>query len=351
MKRILIDVRELEKNKYSGIGRFLINILENVDKFKDFKFIVVGNQKTDFDKEVFRNIEKNYFSEKIPILDEQLKLSKIVKKNNIDIFFSPYYKYPLFIDIPVITSIFDLTYLIVEPYKNEIKNKLYIKNFLKFFTMKSNLIITSSYNTKKDILSFFKVDEEKIKVLYLPLSKIFIPRSIEEQEKIKKKYNITKKYILSVGNNSHHKNLKTLYKAYNLLDENIKKEYILLFVGFWTRQNEYPNAVVLNSIDDYELSCIYSGSSLFVFPSLYEGFGYPPLEAIACGCRVLSSNLSSMPEILGSYAEYFNPYDLYELKNKIIYSLNNSKKLNSVDLSKYSIDFFINQINTIFKSI
>lgn len=350
MKKILIDIRELEKNKYSGIGRFLINLLENVIRFNDFKFIVVGNQKTDFDKNILKDLERFYFYEKIPILDEQIKLRKIAKKTGADVFFSPYYKYPVFIDIPVITCIFDLTYLIVEPYKNEIKNRLYIKNFLRFFTTKSNLIITSSYNTKNDILKFFEVDENKIKVLYLPLSKTFIPRSIEEQEKIRKKYNITKKYILSVGNNSHHKNLKTLYDAYNLLPENIKKEYTLLFVGFWTRAGDYPNTVILNSIDDYELSCLYSGASLFVFPSLYEGFGYPPLEAMACGAPVLSSNLPCMPEILKGYVEYFNPYDLYELKNKIIHCLNN-KKLNKIELSDYSIDFFIDQLRNILKMI
>jgi glycosyltransferase involved in cell wall biosynthesis len=351
MKKILIDIRELEKNKYSGIGRFLINILSSYDRFDNFKFILLGNQKTDFDKQEFKELEKVSFKENIPFFDEQIKISRIVKDIKPDMFFSPYYKYPVFSNVSVITCIFDLTYLLVEPYKSSLRNTFYIKNYIKFFTSKSDVIITSSNNTKKDILSFFNIDEDKIKVLYLPLGKAFYRRTGDEIKKVIDKYNISKKYILHTGNNSHHKNIKALYAAYKLLPAEIRNEYDLVLVGFYDKKNTYPEARVLNFLTDDELAALYSGCSLFVFPSLYEGFGYPPLEALASGADVLCSNKSCIPEIVGEYAEYFNPDDIKELVDKIIKNLSNFPKKQVPDLSKYSADTFIKNLNSILKSL
>jgi len=355
--KILFDVRELERNKFSGIGRFILSILKNKDYFKDFEFILIGNKKTDFDKPDLKGYDRFIINDIIPVFSEQLLLYNLVNKIKPDLYFSPYYKYPILIDIPVITAIFDLTYLIIQPYKNKLWNSFYIRNFIKYFTSKSNFIITSSHNTKKDILSFFKIEEKKIKVIYLPLDSSFKP---QEEEKVKatlSKYGIKKNYILHVGNNSYHKNIKALYNAYKLLPQSIRDNYDLVLVGFKDNDNEYPLAKILSYVDDDSLKCLYSGATLFVFPSLYEGFGYPPLEAMSLGCPVLASHNSSIVEVLGDFAIYFNPENIMEIVSKIEALINNPEMRKEMGLkglkraSFFNYEKFCSEIKMVFNEV
>lgn len=352
MKRILFDVREIERGKYSGIGRFVSYILTNKSYFEGFEFILVGNDKTDLEREGISDCEIFLISDKIPILSEQFSLYRLVKKIRPDIYLSPYYKYPLFADVEVITSIFDITYLLINPYKKMIKNKLYIKNFIKHFTSKTRFIITSSQNTKSDLLRFFDIKPHKIKVVYLPLDERFKPQSKERISSVLTKYQISKRYILHVGNNSPHKNIISLYKAYLLLPQDIKDEYDLVLIGFKDADNRYPLARVIERVEDDELLSFYSGCSLFVFPSLYEGFGYPPLEALSCGAKVLSSNTPCLREILGENVVYFNPTDIYEIKEKIILALKGEIRFqNKVELERFSLKNFLSLLKEIFDQI
>lgn len=352
MKKILFDVREIEKNKYSGIGRFILYILRNKNYFNGFEFIVVGNNKTDFRRDGLSDCKSFLISDRIPILSEQYALHKLVKKIKPDIYLSPYYKYPIFIDVDVITSIFDLTYLLVEPYKSSIRHTFYIKNFIKYFTSHSHFIITSSQNTKGDILRFFNIDEVKIKVIYLPIDEKFRPQHKDKIYSVLNKYKILKKYILHVGNDSYHKNIISLYKAYTILPSDVRNEYDLVLVGFKDIRDKYPLAKVIERVDDDELVSLYSGCSLFVFPSLYEGFGYPPLEALSCGANVLSSNTPCLKEILGENVVYFNPLDIYEIKEKILHALDGKILFKyTYDLSRFSLKNFLSNIMELFNQI
>ncbi|MCX7698745.1 MAG: glycosyltransferase, partial [Candidatus Goldbacteria bacterium] len=163
------------------------------------------------------------------------------------------------------------------------------------------------------------------------------------------KYGIDKHFILYVGNNMPHKNVRLLYDSYISLPYDIKKDYQLVMIGFKDIFNSYPLARVIEKVDDDELACFYSGASLFVFPSLYEGFGYPPLEALKCGAKVVSSNLSCLPEILKDYVFYFNPYNRSELIDLMIQVLNGDIKIEKKpDFSLFSIDCFISEVKKIF---
>ena len=355
--KILFDVREIEKNKFSGIGRFVLSILKHKDYFNDFEFILVGNKKTDLENPILKNYKIFIINDSIPLISEQLLIYRLAKKLKVDLYLSPYYKYPVLLDIDVITSVFDLIYLLIYPYKNRIQNSFYIKNFIKYFTSKSKFIITSSFSSKKDIISFFNIDDDKIRVIYLPLDDSFKPQQDYKIKETLLKYGIKKDYILYVGSDIYHKNLNSLYNAYKLLPKDIKNRYELVFGGFIDKNNKYPLARVLGYVNDDDLKCLYSGANLFVFPSLYEGFGYPPLEAMACGAAVIASNTSSMPEVLGDGAIYFNPQDLNDIASKIEFLLNNTQLREQLRLkglkraSFFSYDRFLYDMKLLFYEI
>lgn len=320
--RIGIDGREFVKHRVTGISRFLFNMLETLTDYKvDWEFYVFLNQHCELSLEK-HNIKKIVIPQKITFLWDQYLLLNEIKKLKLDLFYSPYYKFPVLTNIPTVTTIFDVTYLTVEPYKYYFKNNFFIKNFIRMTSSKVKKIITSSYSSKEGLVKLLKIKEEKIVVIYLFVAEKFYPQPQEKVEEIRNKYGINSKYILYVGNSNPHKNIKRLIEAYNLLSNQVKKEYILLLVGVKKSDvfqfiGNNKDIYIIEFIDDEDLASVYSGAELFVFPSLFEGFGYPPLEAMACGCPVVSSNVSSMPEILEDSALYFNPYDVKEMTEKI----------------------------------
>ena len=334
--KIGIDCREL-RAYITGIGRILLEFLREARRHrKDFDFTLFGNQLTDFSSfpDVFEDYRKVILREKLTLWWDQIQLKNAIAKNNIDVFFSPYYKIPLLSKTKTILSIFDVTYLLVEPYRSSWRNKFYIKNFIQLASRKAKRIITSSHWTKSDLLKGLHLPEEKIEVIYLGVNPKF--QAILEKNKrdyIKKKYRIQKRYLLYVGNFLPHKNVKSLIAAYNLLPENIRREYSLVLGGGRPKGfkqdieqsglSDSQSIIYCGDIVDEDLPALYSGAELFVFPSLYEGFGLPPVEAMACGCPVASSHASSLPEILGNAALFFNPYQVEEISKTVKLILEN----------------------------
>jgi len=326
--RIGIDGRELVKGKITGIGRFLLNFLcSDLSIKEDWQFVIFLNQDSKFDKEE-PHFKKIVIPEKITFWWDQIKLRRWLAKENIDLFFSPYYKVPLLTRSKTVITLFDITYLMISPYKDKLSNRLYIRNFLKHSIRKADKIITSSDFSMTEISSKLNVPEEKVSIVPLCVGDSFKPVSDETVLKqTKEKYGIKNKYILYIGNFSPHKNLKGLIEAYNLLPEGIKKEYHLLLGGGEPKELELAykhsdiskllSITILGHTSDEDLPALYSGAELFIFPSLYEGFGLPPLEAMACGCAVASSNTSSMPEVLGDASLFFNPCDVHEISGAI----------------------------------
>lgn len=317
--KIGIDCRELGAYQ-TGIGRILIEFLREARrKTKDFEFILFGNETTDFlsFQDIFMDYKKVVIKERWTFWWDQIQLKKALQNNEIDVFFSPYYKIPLLTTAKTVLSIFDLTYLLVEPYARHLKNTIYIKNFIKLAARKAKKIITSSNSTKEDLSEILHLPQGKIDVVHLGISSRF--RTIQEKNRIefaKKKYGIPHKYILYVGNFSPHKNLKRLILAYNLLADHLKKEYSLVLGGGEAKTlgiRDTELLICIPYIAEEDLPILYSGAEIFIFPSLYEGFGFPPLEAMACGCPVASSNTSSLPEVLGEAALFFDPGQIEEI--------------------------------------
>lgn len=187
-----------------------------------------------------------------------------------------------------------------------------------------DVVIVDAECTKKDIIKLFKLSEERIVVIPLGIEKRFLDQgaykfnknalqdqTLAMQQVVIEKYKLGKdRYILSVGTLEPRKNMQRLVEAYSHLDSEIRKEYPLVIVGkpAWMDQIAVPEGCDVRFtgyIDDDDLPYVYAGAKLFVMPSLYEGFGFPVLEAMACGTPVLAANAAALPEIGGDFIEYF----------------------------------------------
>jgi len=265
------------------------------------------------------------------------KIARTLLMNSSKIFASSYELYwqPNFIPYKgikakkVITTVHDFSMILYKEYHSKER----VEYFEKFFEQniyKSNMIITGSYYTKEEILDRLKFEEKNIKVIYHGIN----PDIFKPLPSLTSPFNLPKRFILSVGSIEPRKNLIGLLQAYNRLNKNIKEEYHLVLVGFKGWNNKEILALIeknkkyihyLGYISDTELAILYNKASLFIYPSFYEGFGLPPLEAMACGTPTIISNVSSLPEVGGDAVLYCNPYDIEDIKNKIEMVLNDEK--------------------------
>jgi glycosyltransferase involved in cell wall biosynthesis len=181
-------------------------------------------------------------------------------------------------------------------------------------------IITVSNSTKKDLIHYFNVPEEKIKVILLAADEKFQPLNDEETKEVKQKYHLNFPFILYLGGLAAHKNISTLIKAFYTLKKK-KFQHKLVITGkkrwkyneiFETidKLNLQKDVIFTGYVPDEDLPALYNAADLFVYPSLYEGFGLPPLEAMVCGTPVITSNTSSLPEVVGDAGIMVDPYDV-----------------------------------------
>lgn len=334
MKKYLITI-DLRMINYSGIGTYLRNLLPFL-KESFFAIKAIGNDEEIKKFELEKNIEIIPFNVKIYSLSEQLFLP--FKIPRVDLFWSPHFNVPL---LPIrarkkLVTIHDVFHLaFYETFS--VPQRVYIKTIIEGAVCLSNKIITVSNFSKSEIIKYTKVNSNKIEVIYNGVDRNkFRPLDKEFLSKFRTKY--PEKFILYVGNVKPHKNLKNLLRAFSLLLRSSLKDYYLLIVGkkegFITGDKDVfkileedlilrDKVIFTSYIQDNELPILYNLASLFVFPSLYEGFGLPPLEAMACGCPTVVSNTAALPEICGDASFYVNPYDPNDIADGIIKVLNN----------------------------
>lgn len=339
--KIAVDARML---KMSGIGTYIQNLMKN-----NCYQIALGNEEEL--KAMNKIDEENIieFNSSIYGIKEQLKFPyKELRKMKPDLLHVPHYNVPIFYRGKMVVTIHDLTHMKLKEFLPNRFAYFYAKSMVWIAIKKSKMIFTDSENTKKDILHYFNVKPEKINVIYCGVGSEFAKKE-ETIKYLYEKFNIPtdKKILLYVGNLKPHKNLEGLLKAFSLFED--KEKYRLLLVGkAFEKYNVLEDKEKELNIKDYvihtgivtqtELVDLYNLADLFVFPSLYEGFGLPVLEALACGTKVACSNASSLPEIGGDLVEYFNPYDFEDMKNKIESALNKEFEKDKVDnwLKKFS---------------
>ncbi len=200
---------------------------------------------------------------------------------------------------------------------------------LKLIKNRTDHIITDSKNSKNDCIKYLGIPEDKIDVIYLGPDKRFRPLKNKDtiREYLKNKYDIDMPFILYVGTVELRKNIQLLIKSfYKLLNKGLKIKLVLIgnlghgFKEISETINDLgisKEVIFLGYVPMDDLIKFYNATELFVFPSFYEGFGLPPLEAMACGCPVITSNTSSLPEVVGDAGIMVDPYDIEDLSDKM----------------------------------
>ncbi|MFH2058583.1 MAG: glycosyltransferase family 1 protein [Pseudomonadota bacterium] len=235
-----------------------------------------------------------------------------------DIIHSPTVTAPFFFRPPGVKVVMTVHDLIPNlfPKWQPLKRKIYFQYFLNHRLRYVDRFITDSENTKKDLMSLFKIDSDKIDVVYLGASKRFKTNKETKRQD----------FILGVSTIEPRKNFKRLIDAYIMLKEKhniVEKLYIVGKEGWFFNNiinipEKFKNDIVFKGyVSNDQLIALYQSAKVFVYPSLYEGFGLPVLEAMACGCPVITSNVSSLPEVGGDAVLYVNPEDKVQLSQKI----------------------------------
>jgi len=309
-----------DNNTFIFTGRYFNN--ENLHLFKELK-----------DKYPKLDIKYRFFAsseEKIKKWDDRNFPPLEFKGFKSDILHCPDYLIPPTLNKNIILTIHDLSFFRFPQFNFDWFIKKYQKVTLEN-TKRAKIIIADSYSTKNDIMKFMGIEDSKIHVVYLAPDKKF--RILDKNEinlSTLEKYGINKNFILSVGTIEPRKNFKTLIRAFDLFKEKnkIAKTYKLVIVGKTGWKSEetfeaYNNSknkkdiIFTGEIPDDDLLQLYNCASLFVYPTIFEGFGLPILEAMACGIPVIASNTSSIPEILNHDNLLFNPFDENEISRKI----------------------------------
>lgn len=339
-----INARHLIKDRLEGIGWYSFEILKRLIKLMpSHQFIFFYDRKTTFliKGENITNIiisppARHPFLFKIWF---NILLPKAFKKHQIDLFFSPDGFVSLNSDIHQVGVIHDLNF---EHYPEDLpKNILkYYKKYMPLFSQKANKVITVSNYSKNDIINKYKVNSEKIKVIYNGGNEIFKPLS---EEKIKKfqTNNSNRPYFIYVGSLHKRKNIERMLKAFQAFNLDNKWDFIIIGTDMWKGQLNLDgisnNVKFLGRKSGDELAMWIASSSALVYVSYFEGFGLPIIEGMMSGVPVISSNLTSLPEVGGNAVIYVDPFNIESISEGMQEAINNYSKYRNLGLEQATI--------------
>jgi glycosyltransferase involved in cell wall biosynthesis len=319
--RIAIDVRKLRDY---GIGTYVRNLLRHLSRLDaETDYVLLCRPE---DSGIAEELGKNFRTIAEPArpysVSEQLRIPLDLRREKIDLFHAPHYVLPPLTRCKSVVTIHDCIHLRFPQYLPNRLAYAYARSSMWVATHRSNRVLTVSEASKRDILRYFRIPEAKINVIYNAIDERYGESpSPDEVERVQDRYQLNAPYVLYAGNIKPHKNLERLIEAFHTLRQDPDLAHVkLLIIGdeiskYATLRRAvhkyklHKHVRFFGFVSDKTLAVLYRLARVFVFPSLYEGFGLPPLEAMASGTPVITSNVSSLPEVVGDAALLIDPHD------------------------------------------
>jgi glycosyltransferase involved in cell wall biosynthesis len=316
--RIAIDARKLHDY---GIGTYVRNLAAQLARqATDDTYVLICRRA---DEEFVRGLGPRFE----PLIEragnysvlEQLTVPLDLRRAKVDLFHAPHYVVSPLTTCPTVVTIHDCIHLRFPQYLPSRAAHLYARTFMSMAATRARRILTVSEASKDDILHYLKVPPSKIEVIHNALDeRLAAAPTPEDIARVRDRFMLNAPFVLYAGNIKPHKNVDRLIEAFAILRARGGQDIKLLIIG--DEISKYPNlrrlvhrfqlhqhVRFLGFVPDATLAALYRLATVFVFPSLYEGFGLPPLEAMASGTPVITSNVSSLPEVVGDAALLIDP--------------------------------------------
>lgn len=333
-KHYCLDARAATEH-FPGIGRYVSNLARalalELAAGEELWLLVDGSRPSPWrlplanDKVHFVKTAVSPFS-----LSQQWHIPRLLRRRQPAIYHSPYYLMPYRVCAPTLVTLYDLIPQLF-PEHVSWRARLLFRIATRFALKQARHVITISEAARQDLLASFSIRGEVTAIPLAPEGR-FHPQSATEIQRVSQKYRLPKQYIFYLGGNKPHKNLARLVEAWAQLIAGRPAAPPLVIAGAW--DNRYPESRqraeilrlgdtvrFLGPVTDADLPALYSGALFFVFPSLYEGFGLPVIEAMACGTAVICAHTSSLAEVAGDAALIVNPYDAADIARQISHFL------------------------------
>ena len=326
--RIGVDGRVL-RDDFPGIGRYVLNLLLAMQPQLEGDTLVVlydPEIKTRYDSKALEGqpgVEMVPFRLPLRALSQQWKLPALLRSLELDVFHSPYYLTAYRgLPCPLVLSLFDLIPIVYPPSMPSPASRLAYRVAVGLALREASQVVVCSQATRSDLARIFGTPPERVAVVPGAAAPVFTPAPDDVARRTRELHRVPPRYILHVGVNKPHKNLETLLDAYHRYYTRTpaQNRASLVLVGEhdpryvtprrWAAQLGLARSVLaLGSIPDEDLRALYTSAACVAFPSLYEGFGLPVIEAMACGTPVVASSASSLPEVAGDAAILLDPND------------------------------------------
>ncbi|MEG1667239.1 glycosyltransferase family 4 protein [Chryseobacterium sp.] len=332
--KIAFDAKRFFHNT-SGLGNYSRDLVRILSKYyPENQYLLLNKNKSERGSEILENSNVTFVETSKGTMSRQFKMGKDAQKENADIFHGLSGELPLKWDkkpIKKIVTIHDLIFVRYPQYYSFFDRKIHLWKFKKAANT-ADKIIAISEQTKRDIIQYLKVPESKIKVIYQGCHKAFKEQQSEELiQQTKQKFNLPERFILNVGTIEDRKNLLNIVKAIKdteipLVVVGRKTKYYQKIASFIQKNKMEKQVHFLEGVSMDELAVIYKLADIFVYPSFFEGFGIPVIEALFSKTVTITSNTSCLPEAGGPDSVYIDPENYLDIQAKIKFLLDSESE-------------------------
>ncbi len=321
--RVGLDGRYI-RDDFPGIGRYVYNLAQALPAIApDVQFFLLRDADapdTRYDVAALAQSNLRLIEVGVPIrsMAEQVRLPGVARRLSLSVFHAPYYITAYRLPCRQVVTIYDVISARYPEYLPSPAMRLIFEVTTRLALRTAGHILTLSEASRQDLVTLYRVDPARISVTPLAADPRFRPAHPDAIDSLKRRLGLPDRYVLYVGINKPHKNLTRLVEAWAQVEKQSATDCHLVLAG--REDPRYPQArehaaalglervLFLGAVAEVDLPALYSGAELFVFPSLYEGFGLPVVEAMACGTPVACSNVSSLPEVADDAALLFDPH-------------------------------------------